>query len=319
MYQHFYGLRELPFELVSDPRYLYLSPGHREALSTLEYGLSAGKAVTVLIGEAGTGKTTLLNAALESDRCSQVRSICLTNPALTRTEFVETLARRLALGAEAERSKARLIEELERSLRETRARGEITALIVDEAQALTTDLLEEIRLLANLEMGSCKLLPLLLIGQPSLGARLETAAFRQLKQRVALRCETRPLTVNETALYIKSRVEKAGGSPVRLFTRDAVRLIHEYSGGVPRTISAISDNALLHGLAMGQQPVDGGLVFDACTDLALRPTQPSVRPLRLPDASPSQPFRADELTVKERRRVSLFDWKRWMANGRIRT
>ena len=160
MYQEFFGLREPPFELTSNPRWLYLTPTHREALSNLEYGLAAAKAVTVLIGEAGTGKTTLLNAALASPRCSHVRCVCLNNPMLTRTEFVHTLARSFCLSADSAASKAVLLEELERAVREARSRGEITALVIDEAQSLSTELLEEIRLLANLETSDQKLLPL---------------------------------------------------------------------------------------------------------------------------------------------------------------
>ena len=151
MYQEFYGLRELPFELTANPRYLYLSPGHREALSNLQYGLSAAKAVTVLIGEAGTGKTTLLHAALSSERCQRVRAVHVNNPAMTRCEFLETLARSLRLSAEAAKSKAVLLEELESALRDGRSRGQVTALVVDEAQSLSTDLLEEVRLLGNIE------------------------------------------------------------------------------------------------------------------------------------------------------------------------
>src|SRR6185369_6356070 len=127
MYQRFYGLRELPFELTSNPKYLYLPPKHREALSNLEYGLSSAKALTVLIGEAGTGKTTLLRAALESERCSNVRCVYLNNPALTRNEFMKMLASRFNLSSEAAESKAVLLTELERILKERRAQGEITA------------------------------------------------------------------------------------------------------------------------------------------------------------------------------------------------
>jgi general secretion pathway protein A len=284
MYQAFYGLRELPFELTTNPKYLYLTPRHREALSNLEYGLTASRAVTVLTGEAGTGKTTLLNAAFASERCRHVRCVCVNNPALTRTEFIQTLARTLRLSAEAAQSKAVLLDELVKAVREARARGEVTALVIDEAQALSTALLEEIRLLANVETPSEKLLPLVLVGQPALGARLEERGLRQLKQRVALRCEISPLSLAETAMYMTSRIEKAGGSAIRLFTREAVTLIHRYSGGIPRTINVICDNALLHGLALGRHPVQQDIVLDVCRDFSLgdvppdRSTASSTRP-----------------------------------------
>jgi general secretion pathway protein A len=270
MYQRFYGLRELPFELTSNPKYLFFSARHREALSNLEYGLSSAKAVTVLIGEAGTGKTTLLRAALQSESCRNVRCIYLNNPALSRAEFVEMLANRFEFGPEAARSKTMLLERLERSLRERRDRGEITALVIDEAQSLSVELLEEVRLLANIETPTEKLLPLVLSGQPELGVRLNDAALRQLKQRVALRCEIAPLELPETAAYIACRIKTAGGEASRLFTREAVVLIHKFSGGIPRTISVMCDNALLGGMALGRRPVDREIVSEVCRDFDLR-------------------------------------------------
>jgi general secretion pathway protein A len=270
MYQRFYGLRELPFELTPNPRYLYLTPRHREALSNLQYGLSTAKAVTMLVGEAGTGKTTLLRTALESDACRNVRCVYLNNPALTRAEFVEILARRFELSAEAALSKAAMLGELEKILHERRARGEITALVIDEAQTLSIELLEEVRLLANIETATEKLLPLVLAGQPELGERLEETSLRQLKQRVALRCDVSPFDLTETAAYISSRIRTAGGEASRLFTREAVTLIHVRSRGIPRTISVMCDNALVTGLALNRQPVDREMVLEVARDFALR-------------------------------------------------
>jgi general secretion pathway protein A len=266
MYQRFYGLREAPFELTPNPRFLYLTPQHREALSNLEYGLSSAKAATVLIGEAGTGKTTLLNAALASERCRGVSCVFVTNPALTRAEFVETLARRFDLSAGASTSKATLLAELEGVLLSRRERGEITALLVDEAQTLSRELLEEIRLLANIETPREKLLPLVLAGQPELAGRLNDPELRQLKQRIALRCELKPFGLQETATYIAARIRTAGGDAARLFTREAVMAIHEYARGIPRTISVICDNALVSGMALGRQPVGRDVVLDVVRD-----------------------------------------------------
>ncbi len=269
MYQRFYGLRELPFELTPNPKYLFMTARHREALSNLQYGLFSAKPVTVLIGEAGTGKTTLLRTALESDRCRDVRCIYINNPALTRSEFIEMLARRFELSLEAAQSKTILLGELERVLHDRRARGEITALVVDEAQSLSQELLEEIRLLANIETHTEKLLPLVLAGQPELAARLNDPSLRQLKQRVALRCEIAPFELPETAAYIASRIRTAGGEASKLFTREAVILIHERSKGIPRTISVMCDNALLSGLALGKQPVDREIVLEVSRDFDL--------------------------------------------------
>lgn len=282
MYLRFFGLRELPFELTPNPKYVYLTASHREALANLQYGLSTAKAVTVLIGEAGTGKTTLIRTALESDACRQTRCVHLTNPGLTRAEFIETLARSFGLGADAAASKATLLTELERVLRERRARGEITALVVDEAQCLTDELLEEVRLLANIETATEKLLPLVLAGQPELASRLNETGLRQLKQRVALRCVIAPLALSETAAFMASRIRTAGGDASRLFTREAVTLIHQCSRGIPRTISVLCDNALLSGFAAGRQPVGRDLVLEVTRDFDLR--APST-----PDAGESTP------------------------------
>jgi len=269
MYQRFFGLRERPFELTSNPKYLFFSAQHREALANLEYGLSSAKAITVVVGEAGTGKTTLLRAALESERCRRVKAIVLDNPTLTREEFVEILAARFELGPAAAASKAALLDALEAELRARRAREEITALIVDEAQSLSDELLEEVRLLANIETPTEKLLPLVLAGQPELAARLNESALRQLKQRVALRCEVAPLDLGDTAAYIVSRIRTAGGNTTKLFTREAVTLIHEFSRGIPRVINVMCDNALISGFALKRQPVDRDIVAEVCRDFDL--------------------------------------------------
>jgi general secretion pathway protein A len=269
MYLRYYGLRELPFELTPNPRFLFMTPQHREALANLQYGLSTAKAVTLLIGEAGTGKTTLLRAALESEVCRNVTCVHLTNPGLSRDEFVETLAKAFDLSDQASHSKAALLSELETVLKERRARGVVTALVVDEAQRLSEDLLEEVRLLANIETDTEKLLPLVLAGQPELADRLNETSLRQLKQRVALRCEITPFALTDTAAYIAYRIRTAGGESARLFTREAVVLIQEYSQGIPRTISVICDNALLSGFAAGRQPVSRDVVDEVARDFDL--------------------------------------------------
>jgi general secretion pathway protein A len=269
MYQQFYGLRELPFELTPNPKYLFLAKQHREALSMLVYGLSSAKGVTVVIGEAGMGKTTLLHAALQSEQCRHVTCVYLVNPTLTRNEFIEMLAVQFGLSQAAGRSKATFLMELDAVLRERRARGQLTALLVDEAQSLSGELLEEIRLLANTETSTQKLLSLVLAGQPELKDRLNETELRQLKQRVTLRCRIEPFTLQDTAAYIANRIRTAGGEAAKVFTREAVTLIHERSGGIPRTISVMCDNALLTGFGMGRQPIDYGMVLEVARDLDL--------------------------------------------------
>jgi hypothetical protein len=195
------------------------------------------------------------------------------------------LAFRFDLGDEAAASKSVLLDRLEPVLKERRAAGEVTALVVDEAQSLSVDLLEEIRLLANIETPTIKLLPLVLSGQPELGARLDTPELRQLKQRVTLRCELAPFELSETAAFIASRLTTAGGVPARIFSQEAVMLIHECSAGIPRSISVICDNALVSGMALGRKLVDRSIVTEVCRDLRLAqadregPTFPQ-RPIR---------------------------------------
>ncbi len=270
MYERFYGLRERPFDLTPNPRYLFLTAKHREALSNLQYGISARRGVTLLIGEAGTGKTTLVRTVLESEERRKTRCVYMNNPMLTRGEFIEFLANAFDLGEHAASSKTRLLADLERVLRERRAEGVTTALFVDEAQALPLELLEEVRLLANIETDTEKLLQLVLAGQPHLAAKLNDPDLRQLKQRVALRCELRPLDLKETTAYIMRRVQIAGGDSMP-FTREAVELIHECGRGIPRTISVICDNALVSGFAADQRPVGYALVHEVCADFDFNP------------------------------------------------
>jgi general secretion pathway protein A len=270
MYEKHFGLRELPFQLTPNPKYLFLTARYREALSTLQYGLFSSKPITVLIGQAGTGKTTLLHTALQSERCADVRCVYLNNPTMTRGEFVELLAQRFGLSPHAAESKAALLAELEHVLRERRERGLTTALVIDEAQSLTDELLEEIRLLANIESATEKLLPLVLAGQPQLRDRLNDPALMQLKQRVTLRCEVAPFNVHETAAYIAARIRTAGGDATRMFTRDAIVLIHEHAAGIPRTISVMCDNALLTCFGIGLNTVNEKMVLEVVRDFDLK-------------------------------------------------
>lgn len=269
MYERFYGLRERPFDLTPNPRYLYLTPKHREALSNLQYGITGRRGVTLLIGEAGTGKTTIVRAALESVAGPSTRFVYLSNPVLSRAEFYEFLAARFDFASAAGRSKARFLLDLERTVLARHGAGGLTALVIDEAQSLPHELIEEIRLLANIETDTEKLLPVVLAGQPELAVRLEHQDLRQLKQRVALRCDLQPLDIRETAAYIAGRLAIAGGDSARVFTREAVQTIFERSRGIPRTISVICDNALLTGFAGSVQPVGSNIVLEVCRDFRL--------------------------------------------------
>jgi general secretion pathway protein A len=268
MYREFFGLRERPFDLTSNPRFLVLTDAHREALSNLNYGIASRKGVTLLLGEAGTGKTTVIRAALKRQP-EQVHCVHLHNPALTRAEFIEMLAGRFELSEQARTSKTTLLVELEMLMRRRHKNGEATVLIIDEAQTLSLDLLEEVRLLANIETDEMKLLSLVLAGQPELAGRLNQDSLKQLKQRVALRCSLRPLNLTETLGYVAGRIQAAGGAGEQVFTREAVTMIHERSRGIPRTISVIADNALVAGFALGRRPVSRAIVDEVCRDLDL--------------------------------------------------
>ena len=270
MYEEYFGLDDLPFELTADPKYLFLGSRQLEVLSTMQYGLFSAKSITAVIGEAGTGKTTLIRAALASERCRNVRCVYLDNPVFGTEDFVRMLAIKFDIEKDAPVSKPVFLTRLEAMLRDRRARGEITALVIDEAQSLSIALLEELRLLANIEMSGAKLLPLVLAGQPELARRLECPELRQLKQRIVLRCELVPFDLSETASYIAKRIEIVGGLATRLFTQGAVTLIHEYASGLPRTINVICDNALLCAMALGRPRVDESMIVEVCRDLKLK-------------------------------------------------
>ena len=272
MYESFFGLNERPFDLTADPRFLHLTAKHREALYTLRYGISGRKGVSMLIGDAGTGKTTLLHAALAEEAGANRSIVCVKNPTLTRSEFLEFLTNGFGLKADRKGSKSRFLVALERALLERRRSGGLSALIIDEAQALPDALLEEVRLLANLETPTEKLLSVILVGQPELSDRLNDPSLRQLKQRVALRSTLQPLDLQETAAYISARIRTAGGKSHEIFTREAVIAVYRRSGGIPRIVSVICDNALITGFAADQRPVDEAAVLEACQDLDLGPT-----------------------------------------------
>ena len=268
MYEAFFGLNEPPFQLTPNPRFLFLTAAHREALATLRYGLTSSLGITLLLGEAGTGKTTLLTAALLAERRPKDRIAVLSNPTLSPADFYEILADRFEL-PEGSATKGRFLLAFERDLLERHRAGGGTAIVIDEAQSLTHALFEEIRLLANLETATAKLVNVVLVGQPELADRLNDPSLRQLKQRIILRAELAPLSLKGTASYIAARLRVAGATPTEVFTKDAVGAIHEASHGIPRTIGVLCENALLAGYAAQSKPVDKPMVIDVCRDLDL--------------------------------------------------
>ena len=270
MYESFYGLRERPFELLPNPKFLYLTSRQREALSNLQYGLTAARGLTVLIGEAGTGKTTLIQSAIAELRDSTVKYVLLSNPTLTRNEFYEYLARAFGLSDEAARSKTQFLFELRRELQQRHLAGVLSAIIIDEAQSVPYDLLEEVRLLSNVEMPTVKLLNVVLAGQPELADRLNETSLRQLKQRISLRCQLTSMDLPETAAYIAGRIRIAGGRPEQIFTRESIAAVYGASKGLPRMVNVVCDNALLGGFAAQVRPINAKFVEDVCRDFDIK-------------------------------------------------
>jgi general secretion pathway protein A len=303
MYEAYYGLRERPFDLTPDPRYLFLTPKHQEALTTLEYGISRRRGVTVVLGPAGTGKTTLIRAALATLKAGSAQCVYINNPALRRDEFVQTIAHAFQLNPEASRSKATMLVELEGKLTERLTAGALTALIVDEAQALSDELLEEIRLLVNLETETDKLLPVVLVGQIEFADRLAHPSCAALKQRIALRCQLLPLSASETAHYVATRLRIAGGSPAQSFTREAIHLIHQSSRGIPRTINVICDNALLSGFAAAQRPVSQQLIREVCRDYDFETSQAGSADSAVVEAPPARQLHPETVPRDDDRKL----------------
>jgi general secretion pathway protein A len=303
MYESFYGLQERPFDLSPNPRFLCFTPQHREALAHLEYGLAGRPGVTVLVGEAGTGKTTLVRKALQAASGAST-IVHLSNPTLTRAEFFEYLAGGFGFSTDAGKSKIQFLRELEAALNNPGSPR--LALIVDEAQSVPYELLEEIRLLTNAESSIGRSIAVVLVGQPELARRLDEARLRQLKQRVVLRCELTPLSLKDTAAYIAARVKTAGGEAVRLFSRDAVIAIHHHSSGIPRVVSVICDNALVNGFAADQKPIGAATVLEVCRSLSLPAAEAKAAPEPVRAAEPVAAGRSPMFAVFGRRRFSFF-------------
>jgi general secretion pathway protein A len=269
MYEAFFRLRERPFDLVPNPRFLFLAGRQREALSNLRYGLTTARGLTLLLGEAGTGKTTLVQSALSELADGTVKHVLLSNPTLTRAEFYEYLAHAFVLSDAAALSKTRFLFDLRRELQDRHAAGVLSALIIDEAQSVPYELLEEIRLLSNIETTTTKLLNVVLAGQPELADRLNEPSLRQLKQRISLRCELRPMDLAETASYIAGRLRIAGGRPEHIFTREAIGAVFQASSGIARTVNVVCDNVLIGAYAAQVRPIPAAFVDEVCRDFDL--------------------------------------------------
>lgn len=268
MYESYYGLKKNPFSIVPDPQYLYLGTSHREALSQLLYGIKEKKGFIVLTGEVGTGKTILLHYLLDKiNTDGQTKAVFLFNPKLSVDDFIHYILRDLGVDAE-NTTKGKALYLLSQTLRAILQKGGQFVLFVDEAQSLGQELLEEIRLLSNLETTEARMIQIVLVGQPELDEFLKEPRFRQIKQRINLRYHLRPLSYKETEEYIEKRL-KITGAKNPLFTKRAIKEIYDYSGGVPRLINILCDNSLLNAFAADQMVVDTECVEEAAKDLQI--------------------------------------------------
>jgi len=261
MYLTFYGLTEKPFNATPDPRFLYASPAHREALAQLQYGVQERKGFIVLTGRVGTGKTTLLRA-LRQRLEGRTAVASVVNSSLPFDGILECAFEDLGIAKPGESRAQRLIA-LNNFLMDRERTGENTVLILDEAQHLDASTLEQIRLLSNFETPTSKLLQIVLVGQPELKAKLHLPELHQLTQRIGVRCQIRPLTPDESREYIRTRLRIAGAHELGLFTDAAVDRITEYSGGIPRRINILCDHCLLFGYADQTRRIDRHTVSQA--------------------------------------------------------
>jgi general secretion pathway protein A len=262
MYLQFFGLAEKPFNETPDPRFLYLSPGHREALAQLQYGTQERKGFIVLTGKVGTGKTTLLHA-LRRRLADHTAVSYVFDSTLPFDGILEYLLEDLGI-AKPEASRARRLMALNNFLIDRERAGQNTVLILDEAQNLSPETLEQIRLLSNFETATTKLLQILLVGQPELAGKLNLPELRQLKQRVGLRCQIPPLDLDEAHQYIRNRLHIAGARDRAIFNDAAIERITGYCDGIPRVINILGDHCLLFGYVEEKRRIDR-----ACVDLAI--------------------------------------------------
>jgi len=270
VYAEFYGLQELPFALTPDPRFIYFTPSHTEVMANLHYGIESGKGLIVVTGEVGTGKTTILRWMMQRlDRTVLVAYIF--NPRLSVTEFYQHVA--TLLDVQQWQTKSELLLELGRALESRHSRGLRTVLIIDEAQGLSSQVLEEIRLLSNFESDTAKQLQIVLTGQPELRDVLNRTDLRQLKQRIALRCVIKPMpNVEETDRYITSRLLVAGARRTDLFSPGAIDYIFRCSEGIPRNINNLCDNALLTSYAAGETTVSRSTIEEIAETFDMLPS-----------------------------------------------
>jgi general secretion pathway protein A len=272
MYKQFYKLHKNPFELTPDPSFLFTSKQHNEALASLYYGVKQHKGFIVLSGEVGAGKTLLVSCLLQLLSKTQIAFAYVFNPRLDGLDFLRYIAGDFRLPV-AGKTKSEILLALSTFLIERYRHGSTTVLIVDEAHHLSTDVLEEIRLLGNLETPHSKLLQIVLAGQPELDQKLDSPELRQLKQRIVMRSRLKPLDIDETLGYIHKRLELSGCSqPEDLFPIETIVEVHKYSAGFPRLINILCENALIQGFGKQVASIAPGTIAEIAVDLGLTST-----------------------------------------------
>lgn len=267
MYRDFYGLVRDPFEMTPDPSFLVLSPAHREGLAMLHYALDTRKGFVALTGEVGTGKTTLVHAVL-SQLKSTMPSAFIFNPRLEPLDFLRMLFDEFHIEHGC-RTKAEFLMTLNHFLIDSLRRDQVALLIIDEAQNLSSEMLEEVRLLSNLETPTSKLLQIMLVGQPELNDMLDRPELRQLRQRIVLRHHLVPFSAQDLDHYVDERLRLAGYTGKGIFKRSARKELFAVTGGVPRLINVVCDSALLIGYSRQQQVIDGEVIREAAVELRL--------------------------------------------------
>jgi general secretion pathway protein A len=268
MYNAFFGFSESPFSLSPDPAFFYRSEQHEEALANLVYGVQSRKGFIVLSGEVGTGKTTMLECLRDYLEAQYIEFAFLFNSRINTEQFFEMIAYDLDLPC-SRTSKTEVLFALNQLLVEQAQEGRTVVLIVDEAHNLEWEVLEEIRLLGNLENRNGKLLQIILAGQPELDRKLDAPNLRQLKQRIVLRCNLQPFTLRDAVEYIESRLERAGLTEQQIFSEELMADIHVRAQGIPRVINAICDNLLLTAFALETKVCNTDMLDEVCKDMRL--------------------------------------------------
>src|SRR6202166_811018 len=274
MYKEFFGLRANPFNVNPDPRYLFLTRHTEEALACLTYGIQSRKGFVLLTGEVGTGKTTLINKLLEWLRAQQVPTAFIFNSRMDVPQFLDYMMADFGLPSETS-SKSQILMRLDNWLLERYRAGETAVLIVDEAQNLSDEVLEEIRLMTNLETFTEKLLQIVVVGQPELEQKLKQPNLRQLRQRLTLRAKTHPLTLEETKAYVAQRLRIAGSNGQPVFEPEALAVIHRYSSGIPRVVNLICEHCLVSAFVDHQKVILSSVVEAVARDFELGETSVS--------------------------------------------